>query len=428
MKRTLVALALICVFSVPFGAQAVTVSELQAQIQALLTTVSSLQVQLFFQTGGANTGVQAMPQPSFIGSVSCPRIFQSLSVGSRDVLTDGAVSQLQQYLLSAGVYPEAQITGFYGQLTARAVARLQAQYGISPVGSVGPQTQALLRKLCGYNPTPVPPVYNYLTVSSPRAGEVLTAGLGYTISWSDARTYIVAPRYDIYLVGAGYPCVGTICPLTTNTSMPYLRQSIAQNVYGPYNWTVQDAGYGSLYTIQVCSAGGSDCANSGTFSIGTSYTSNKPPVIHAFSGPTVLSVGQVGTWSISASDPENGSLSYSIDWGDTYAPSANAYGAYDAYFNQQSTFTHSYSNVGTYTVSVTVSDSSGQSARSTTTVQVGGAVTACTLEYNPVCGQPVRSCPSGAFCALYVPAPKTYGNTCQMNAEGATLLYYGECR
>ncbi|MBI4133186.1 peptidoglycan-binding protein, partial [Candidatus Uhrbacteria bacterium] len=43
---------------------------------------------------------------------------------------------------------------------------------------------------------------------------------------------------------------------------------------------------------------------------------NQPPTINSFSGPTYLAVSENGTWRIEASDPENGTLSYSVDWGD----------------------------------------------------------------------------------------------------------------
>lgn len=52
--------------------------------------------------------------------------------------------------------------------------------------------------------------------------------------------------------------------------------------------------------------------------------------------------------------------------------------------------------------------------------------TMCPLNYDPVCGQK----DTGIRC-ITVPCPstenKTYGNTCQLNAEKAEFLYAGEC-
>ncbi|MCX6737093.1 MAG: PKD domain-containing protein, partial [Candidatus Parcubacteria bacterium] len=81
---------------------------------------------------------------------------------------------------------------------------------------------------------------------------------------------------------------------------------------------------------------------------------NQFPVIDSASGPTQLKVNESGTWTIRAHDPENGYLSYSVKWGDevsganlqTIAPAAK----------QTTTFTHTYSKAGTYTVEFTVTD------------------------------------------------------------------------
>jgi prolyl-tRNA editing enzyme YbaK/EbsC (Cys-tRNA(Pro) deacylase) len=56
MKRFIIALAFIALLAVPFSTQAVTVSELQAQIQSLLSTISGLQAQLQtqYQSGGVS--------------------------------------------------------------------------------------------------------------------------------------------------------------------------------------------------------------------------------------------------------------------------------------------------------------------------------------------------------------------------------------
>ena len=49
----------------------------------------------------------------------------------------------------------------------------------------------------------------------------------------------------------------------------------------------------------------------------------------------------------------------------------------------------------------------------------------CTMEYAPVCGQPNQSCPEWAACE-YTP-PFTYGNKCELEADGARFLYEWEC-
>lgn len=98
---------------------------------------------------------------------------------------------------------------------------------------------------------------------------------------------------------------------------------------------------------------------------------NQPPVISGVSGPTALAVGQTGTWTVQASDPENGPLNYSVIWGNEIdfggLPMA---GSPSIPMVQTSTFAHSYAMAGTYNVRFTVTDSAGQSAQSSISVNV----------------------------------------------------------
>jgi hypothetical protein len=168
----------------------------------------------------------------------------------------------------------------------------------------------------------------------------------------------------------------------------------------------------------------------GYFGTNTNPTYNQDPVISSFYGPTVLNINQTGTWQVQARDPENGTLSYSVTWGDeyNYGYSSSLPYATNTSFTQSTSFTHSYRNAGTYTVSIVVRDNTGREARTTTTVRVNAnTTTPCTSEYAPVCGQKPYYCPTGAYCTQVMPQQKTYSNTCMMNNDGATLVHYGTC-
>ncbi len=69
-------------------------------------------------------------------------ITQTLAVGS----TGDQVSALQSMLAAAGFY-RADVSGYFGKLTQAAVKSFQAANGLAAVGSVGPQTQALLQQV-----------------------------------------------------------------------------------------------------------------------------------------------------------------------------------------------------------------------------------------------------------------------------------------
>jgi len=60
-------------------------------------------------------------------------------------MTDAEVFNLQKVLsLDPAVYPEGEITGYFGKMTEAAVKRFQKKYGIRTTGQVGPQTRAKL--------------------------------------------------------------------------------------------------------------------------------------------------------------------------------------------------------------------------------------------------------------------------------------------
>jgi PKD repeat protein len=95
---------------------------------------------------------------------------------------------------------------------------------------------------------------------------------------------------------------------------------------------------------------------------------NRAPVITGVSGPTSLSTNQAGTWSVSATDPDGSYLIYYVNWGDTTDPSQ----ADKASAIATATFQHTYSAAGTYTITITVSDSLGAYTQSTITTTVNG--------------------------------------------------------
>lgn len=103
-------------------------------------------------------------------------------------------------------------------------------------------------------------------------------------------------------------------------------------------------------------------------------TVNLSPVISGLKGPTTLRAGERGTWTVTARDPENGSLSYHITWGDEEIniPRAAQAPAPTGRVTQTATFTHTYARVGAFVPVFVVVDEGGLSAQTSASVTVVG--------------------------------------------------------
>lgn len=430
MKRTLVSIiGAAALFAGSYGvASAASLADLQAQLQSLLAQIASLQSQqqvngswaigsAFSATStpgvapdsckvwydGCNTCTRTTPggplacttvQCIWNAGSSCKEYFDTTGSGSGGApricsfpyyrMAYGAngstVSALQEFLQSEGVL-SANATGYFGALTQAALQKWQANQGIVSSGSagttgwgtVGPATWRALQARCN-PPTPTACTLEYKPVCGQLPG------------------------------CANNPCTpGKVCNMMCLTHTP--------QTYG--NRCQLDAA-GARYLYDGA------CVNPDT---------NQPPTISGITGPTTLAVNQQGTWTVNASDPENQSLSYQVTWGDERVNPTVASGVASSPINYQTaTFTHTYATAGTYTVQVMVTDAQGASSNTSITVTVGSPVV-CTMEYAPVCGQPPEPACRHTYpqCMIATPGPQTYGNTCLMNAAGATLIHTGVC-
>ena len=165
------------------------------------------------------------------------------------------------------------------------------------------------------------------------------------------------------------------------------------------------------------------------------YPNSSSVVISGVKGPQLLDVNQMGTWTVSAYNKDGGDLSYSVVWGDentvVYPTSASS-SLYKQESQQSATFTHSYSQAGTYKPTFTVTSpntmrcfqapcpSNGGSAQTSLSVVVGstpiktgtlyiepssislqvGESQGVTAYYQP----PMPACSSGLACPQLMPA------------------------
>jgi peptidoglycan hydrolase-like protein with peptidoglycan-binding domain len=138
---SVVALIVVAGVSAPAAsfAQTTTVS---SSVQTQINLIASLTAQI--QALQAQIASLAQQQQTATAS-----LVSTLSLGSQ-----GDQVSILQALLAAdpSIYPEGLITGYYGNATARAVKRFQAENGITQVGTVGPKTLKALNDALDKNP------------------------------------------------------------------------------------------------------------------------------------------------------------------------------------------------------------------------------------------------------------------------------------
>lgn len=362
-------------------------SLLSIGVLMLSMVASPVGAQSFVQTSGT-TGASSYPyqyqQNPYQPNQSCLVLTRGLAYGSRDGYGYNDVSRLQSFLISQG-YLYSNVTGYYGSLTASAVAKFQQNNNLSPVGIVGPATRARIQQLTCNGGGVIPPSTQAPVITSmnptygPTGTYVTIYGSGFssnnTIKFGNGGITNV-PSYN-----------GTSVQFRIPESMGVFCQS------GQYCIALAIIVNPGNYAVSVVNDRGT--SNSQTFTV-TSGNSGNPyqpygaPVINGIDAPTTLGVNQTGTWTVRATDQAGGGLNYSVDWGDQYYPYTSA--AASQTFIQSSTFTHAYSQPGVYTVRFTVRGSNGLTTTSSVTVNVTSSgnnpygapyITSITPSYGP---------------------------------------------
>lgn len=133
----------------------------------------------------------------------------------------------------------------------------------------------------------------------------------------------------------------------------------------------QPVGLG-VYPVSVTNSAGYT-SNTLPYTVTALGGTNKPSISNV-AGPSTLSTGVSGTWTVTVLAGNSTYTSVSVRWGDegTYGYTTVAPQTTYLTGSQTFTFTHSYSQSGNYTVVFTVTNLSGQSSVSTATVSVTG--------------------------------------------------------
>jgi peptidoglycan hydrolase-like protein with peptidoglycan-binding domain len=170
---------------------------------------------------------------------------KAISLGSRS----DEVKSIQEVLKTdKSIYPEGLVTGYFGQATKKAVARVQAKCGLSQTGIVDDDTEKCIF-----------PVDYKITVVSPNGGETWDRGQIQNIQWKAVLPITLSPNEKIMpfwpkasidlFKKQDVVCIQAPC---TAVSVFVKHLAMANLFDGSYSWKISgDISNGSDYVVRV---------------------------------------------------------------------------------------------------------------------------------------------------------------------------------
>lgn len=276
---------------IPAFVSAATVEELTAQIQALLQQVTTLQQQV---GGTTQTGAVQTTAATTGTSLQCPLISRNLKKG----MSGTDVTRLQQFLaLDPSIYPEMQVTGFYGALTEAAVKKFQCKYNIvcdgapetTGYGVVGPRTAALMALQCPGGSVSTPsasaPASGFIRVTPTAGAAPLNVTIEAIVNTAKSCT---AATYEVNFGNGQTPTVIQVPAGVCNE----IRQlmNVTYSAAGTYSVTLRSGVHQSGTTITVTGSGTTSSTSGTNDSFTATPTSGNAPLNVTFNG-TLNAIG-----------------------------------------------------------------------------------------------------------------------------------------
>jgi len=158
----------------------------------------------------------------------------------------------------------------------------------------------------------------------------------------------------VFFGGVTIPNINSFNGNTLLFTVPYTVTGYGQQIVG------------GTYPVSVRNSQG-QTSNTLNFSV-TSGSGGGAPIVASVTGPTTLSTGTQGTWTLTLNAPYGSYVTTSVQWGDEslYAYAAGVPQSTYVSGQQTVTFTHTYNSSGNYTPTFTVTGPGGSNTASAT--------------------------------------------------------------
>jgi peptidoglycan hydrolase-like protein with peptidoglycan-binding domain len=365
-----------------------TLADLQLQLQILLSQVNAL------TPTAAPISIPTTPSsiiPTTTAS-SCPAFTQTLYRGKRDTDTGGEVTKLQQFLASdSSIYPEREVTGYFGALTERAVQRWQTAHSVVSSGTpdttgygvIGPKTRIAISQKCkpaeiiqnSTPPTIVPIVSPKESVLATATPPMVARNIPPSISSVTGPTSLLIDAAGIWTVIADDDQFDTLIYQVSwgDSISPKQKNGVFSHSYtkvGTYTATFMVTDIEDRFVFETR-----------TIVVTKPAPDNSPPAITSTETSGTLSVGEAIVFTWKATDPNSDNIVWAISWGDGTTTGVVCSGTNKPDTNTVSpvgwerSFEHVYTSAGTYNVTATVSDCKENGTKSAATSHIISAPT-----------------------------------------------------
>ena len=231
-----------------------------------------------------------------------------------------------------------------------------------------------------------------------------------------------APGTSVTIIGSGFSQrnnsvrfgPGLVTGLTSSdgTSLSFVVPSTLTG-FGQQTLTV------GTYNVSVTNELGAT-SNALPFTVTSVSQYSLTPTIAFINGPTTLTVGNQGIWTVSVNNPGNANITVTAKWGDEtiYGSSSFSSQLLTAGGTQTLNFTHTYLSAGSYTIIFTASNNVGGQNSVTTNVIVSSVSTAQPIlnSLSPALGR------VGTLVVLNGSGFTVSGNTAHFGVGGAQNL------